>query len=108
MAAVLPNDRLRIFEQIAAESEEWDIRFSDPQPTSPPFATRPGPLPTVAEELQFHAIGCYSVVSELKRTHRQAENGLLIAERMAAMAKLWTDQAVPAATPWHALARSLL
>ena len=62
-------------------------------------------LPTVAEELQFHAIGCYSVVSELKRAHRQAENGLLVAERMAAMAELWADQPVPAEPLAHALAR---
>ncbi len=93
-------------QQITAESEELDIRFSDPQSYFTAIRDQARALPTVAEELQFHAIGCYSVVSELKRTHRQAENGLLIAERMAAMAKLWTDQAVPAqrlGTLWHDL-----
>ncbi len=93
-------------QQIAAESEEWDVRFSDPQTYFSAIEEEAKQLPTVAEELQFHAIGCYSVVSELKRTHRQAENGLLVAERMAAMANLWAQQPVPTerlATLWHDL-----
>ena len=92
--------------KIAAESQEWDVRFSDPQTFFAAIDEDAKALPTVAEELQFHAIGCYSVVSELKRTHRQAENGLLMAERLAAMANLWAQQPVPAQrleTLWHDL-----
>ncbi len=93
-------------EKIATESEEWDVRFSDPASYFAAIRDEAASLPTVAEELQFHAIGCYSVVSELKRAHRQAENGLLVAERMAALAELWAQQPVPAArmrTLWHEL-----
>lgn len=37
-------------------------------------------LPVVQEELQFHAIGCYSVVREIKTGVRRAEHALLRAE----------------------------
>ena len=60
--------------------------------------------PTVAEELYFHATGCYSANSALKRAHRQAECHLLVAERMVALAHAWTGRAVAADTLrrlWH-------
>jgi alpha-mannosidase len=43
-----------------------------------PFAER---LPIVAEELQFHAIGCYSVERPLKQAMRAAEHGLHMARQ---------------------------
>jgi alpha-mannosidase len=42
-----------------------------------PFAEQ---LPVVEDELQYHAIGCYTVVHELKRHVRRAEHGLISAE----------------------------
>lgn len=51
--------------------------------------------PTVADELQFHAIGCYSVVSDLKRLNRQAEEGLALAEAGAALAERFVGAAYP-------------
>lgn len=41
-------------------------------------------LPIVQGELQYHAIGCYSVVRDIKRHVRRAEYGLLSAERAIA------------------------
>ena len=38
-------------------------------------------LPVVADELQYHAVGCYTVVHEFKRQMRRAEHGLVSAER---------------------------
>ena len=37
-------------------------------------------LPVVDEELQYHAIGCYSVGLDIKQSMRRAEHGLLMAE----------------------------
>ena len=45
-------------------------------------------VPTVADELQYHAIGCYSVVAPLKALNRRAEARLAVAEAAAAFAKL--------------------
>ncbi len=74
--------------------------------SSTPFADELDTLPTVAEELQFHAVGCYTAVSELKHTYRQAENKLMLAERMATAAELWLQRPFPRTTfhdLWHAL-----
>ena len=93
-------------QQIAAGSDRWDVRFSDPQRYFTPLPDAAEALPTVAEELQFHAIGCYSAVSDLKRAHRQAENGLLVAERMAVLAAQWADRPAPQQqldALWHTL-----
>ena len=43
-------------------------------------------VPTVADELQYHAIGCYSVVAPLKALSRRAEARLAVAEAAAALA----------------------
>lgn len=39
-------------------------------------------LPVIRDDLQFHAKGCYSAVSEIKKNNRYAENSLLMAEKM--------------------------
>ena len=39
-------------------------------------------VPVVKDELQYHAIGCYSVLSKVKRANNFAEQGLLFAEKM--------------------------
>ena len=46
-------------------------------------------------ELQYHAVGCYAVVSELKRLNRQAEETLALAEAGAALAAFFTDALYP-------------
>ncbi len=42
---------------------------------------------TVRGDLQHHAIGCYSARSEIKKNNRRAENRLLAAEKLAAVAR---------------------
>jgi len=44
-------------------------------------------LPTVHDELQHHASGCYAAHSGVKRWNRQAENLLLAAEKWSAVAQ---------------------
>jgi len=44
--------------------------------------------PVVHDDLQHHAVGCYTTVSEIKRQNREAEAALLAAERLAACASL--------------------
>lgn len=45
-------------------------------------------LPTIDHDLQFHAVGCYSAVSEIKRLNRAAEHALLSSERLATLESL--------------------
>lgn len=42
------------------------------------------PIPVVKDELQMHAVGCYSVHSGIKLWNREAENALVVAEKFAA------------------------
>ncbi|MCL2833034.1 MAG: hypothetical protein FWD78_07685 [Treponema sp.] len=41
-------------------------------------------IPVVKDELQYHAIGCYSALSRVKRANNLAEQQLLFAEKMLA------------------------
>ncbi|MBD3176864.1 MAG: alpha-mannosidase [Armatimonadia bacterium] len=51
-------------------------------------AERRDAWPIVEEELQYHARGCYSAVSEVKRDNRQVEHLLLATERLVSAARL--------------------
>ncbi|HEU5203472.1 MAG TPA: glycoside hydrolase family 38 C-terminal domain-containing protein [Candidatus Limnocylindrales bacterium] len=52
-------------------------------------------LPLVSEELQHHAVGCYSAHSGIKRWNRRAENILAPAEAWAAVAERVVGLAYP-------------
>jgi alpha-mannosidase len=77
---------------LAAERDDVEIRFGHPQAYFDAIAPQADTLPVVADELQYHATGCYSANSALKRAHRQAECALLLAERMASLAALWVGR----------------
>jgi alpha-mannosidase len=86
---------------------DLEIRFSWPDAFFDAIRPQAETLPVVADELQYHAVGCYSVNSALKAAHRLAENRLLLAERLAVMAKVWAGAPVPQARLdelWHTLA----
>lgn len=53
-------------------------------------------LPVVNEELQHHAIGCYSAVSEIKKNNALCEAGLYCAEALSVMAENLTNTRYPA------------
>ncbi|MFS0613436.1 alpha-mannosidase [Lederbergia ruris] len=52
-------------------------------------------LPTVHEDLQYHAVGCYSVHSGIKKWNREAENLLGVAEKLSVIANQVTGQPYP-------------
>jgi alpha-mannosidase len=52
-------------------------------------------VPVVAEELQYHARGCYAAVSEIKRNNRRSEHLLQSAERVSWLARTLTDRDYP-------------
>lgn len=53
------------------------------------------PIPTVHDDLQHHASGCYAAHSGIKQWNRQAENKLMSAEKWSAFAQLVTGQPYP-------------
>ncbi len=44
-------------------------------------------LPVVTDDLQMHAIGCYSACSYVKKMNRKCENNLLATEKICSLAK---------------------
>lgn len=66
------------------ELEGVRLVFSHPRAFFDAVAPTADRLPVVAEELQHHAIGCYSVERRIKLAMRGAENRLLQAERVQA------------------------
>lgn len=92
---------------LAKRRKDVHIIFSSPQAYFARLAQRAATLPALDDELQMHAIGCYSLNSHFKQLYRQAEGALLAAERMACLAELWTQQAPPRRRLrelWHDLA----
>lgn len=52
-------------------------------------------IPTVREDLQHHARGCYAAHSEIKESNRRAEHAALSAEKAAALAGILLDYPYP-------------
>lgn len=47
-------------------------------------------IPTVTEDLQHHASGCYSANSKIKKLNREAENELIFAEKLDVLSSVLT------------------
>lgn len=77
---------------ISAQRSDIHLRFSSLDAYFQAILPHADQLPVVADELQYHAVGCYSVNSRLKRLHRQAECALLQAERMVVLAEQWAGR----------------
>ncbi len=69
--------------------DDAQIRFSYPDSYFDAVREAAENLPVVSEELQPHAVGCYSANSALKRAYRLAECRLLTAERVVGLASAW-------------------
>ncbi|MDW7659177.1 MAG: glycoside hydrolase family 38 C-terminal domain-containing protein, partial [Bacillota bacterium] len=55
--------------------------FSSPTRYMASIREQGGPIPVVEDDLQHHAIGCYSAMLAIKKANRRAEQRLLAAER---------------------------
>lgn len=71
------------------------LLFSTPDQFFHDVLARDLPFPVVHDELQHHSSGCYAAHSGIKRWNRQAENLLLSAEKIAAIAARVTGQPYP-------------
>jgi alpha-mannosidase len=93
-------------ETITRLAEELDVEliFSSPEQYFDEVGPRADALPVVREELQHHAVGCYAAHSDVKQWNRQAENQLLIAEKLSTVANKAAELPYPALdTAWKAV-----
>ena len=89
---------LETIEALAGSAERpADLVFSTPREFFERAEAAERWLPTVHTELQHHAVGCYSAHSGLKAANRRAEQLLLAAEKLAAVAQRVTGLAYPVA-----------
>lgn len=87
----------RQIERIRAYEKEHPGRvlLSDPDQAFDTIRSQNAALPVWNGELQHHASGCYSAVSELKLAHRQTEQSLLAAEKICAVVSAMGLKAYP-------------
>lgn len=83
----------RLLEQLCADMPAHRT-FASPDDFFDALDTSALPLHTT--ELQHHARGCYSAVSQIKRANRQCEQNLLAAERLCLLAGRLAGHAYPA------------
>ncbi|MFW6381362.1 MAG: alpha-mannosidase, partial [Bacillota bacterium] len=100
------RDNLQNIKQLQQEGE-YNLEFSSPDCYFDSVKDR-YQHPVVADELQFHAIGCYSAQSEIKKNNRLAENRLLMAEKFGVVARVIKGAGYPGADLRQAWQRVLL
>ncbi|MBD0329717.1 MAG: alpha-mannosidase [Thermoleophilia bacterium] len=71
------------------------LECSSPRAYFDRVAATDGDIPVVADELQHHAVGCYSAHSGVKRWNRRAENLLQRAEKWSVVADVAGGLAYP-------------
>jgi alpha-mannosidase len=69
-----------------------ELVLSSPDEFFAAVSVKANGIPVVHDELQHHASGCYSVHSGVKRWNRQAENRLLVAEKLSSLAHRIVNQ----------------
>lgn len=68
------------------EQEPGETAFSSPERYFRQLISGGCRYPAVTQELQHHAVGCYSAISEIKANNRKAECMLVSAEKMTVLA----------------------
>lgn len=81
--------------RLAAQPETPTLLFSTPNRYFAAVEAEEPLLPTVHDELQHHASGCYAAHSGVKRWNRQAENALLCAETFSSLALMVAGMPYP-------------
>ena len=82
-------------ERLNREDDLPELVFSTPERYFHEVERKDWQLPTVHDELQHHASGCYAAHSGIKRWNRKAENLLITAEKWAAVASEVLEQPYP-------------
>ncbi len=76
---------IQSIEQIQSETGAPELLFSTVDRYFREIRSAAPKLPVVKEDLQHHAVGCYTADSEIKKGNRAAETALVTAEKLAAV-----------------------
>jgi alpha-mannosidase len=85
------KENIRSIEELKTEKGAPTILYSTPDRYFKEIRDEKNlDLPVVNDDLQHHAVGCYTAESEIKKGNRQAETALVIAEKITAIGlKVW-------------------
>lgn len=90
------RENLASIKRLNAEPNMPKLIYSTPDKFFEAVRAQNLPLPVVHDDLQHHASGCYAAHSGIKRWNRRAENALLAAEKLSAIAAKVGNQPYPA------------
>ncbi|MFD0960942.1 alpha-mannosidase [Paenibacillus chungangensis] len=79
---------IELLEELRQEQGEGTILFSSPNHYFAEMERQSPSVPVIRDEMQRHAVGCYSAHSESKAYNRLAEHRLLSAEKFSSLAHL--------------------
>ncbi|MBK7713698.1 MAG: alpha-mannosidase [Bacteroidales bacterium] len=81
------KENIQSIEELRADRKAPEVFFSTTDRYFREIRTK-GSLnyPVVADDLQHHAVGCYTAESEIKKGNRQSEAALVTAEKLASVA----------------------
>lgn len=80
------------------------ILFSTPEKYFASIEKENPQIPVVDDDLQHHAVGCYTAEAEIKKGNRQSEAALITAEKIAAIGNMAWGAVYPKndlSTAWH-------
>ena len=89
------RENIESIRRLNTDPELPELNFDTPNGFFERVSASGLPFPTVHDELQHHAVGCYSAHSGVKRLNRMAENALNLAEKFSAVAQRVTGQEYP-------------
>ena len=90
------RENLVSIKRLNAEPNMPELIYSTPDKFFEAVRAQNLPLPIVHDDLQHHASGCYAAHSGIKRWNRRAENALIAAEKLSALAAKVGNQPYPA------------
>ncbi len=89
------KENIESIQRLNGNPEFPKLVFSTPDKFFEQMIKKGLPFPVVHDDLQHHAVGCYSAHSGVKRWNRRAENMLIAAEKFSAIASRLTGQPYP-------------
>ncbi|MCE5346596.1 MAG: hypothetical protein LLG13_09965 [Bacteroidales bacterium] len=80
------KESIRSIQEMKTEKDAPEVFFSTPECYFKEIREdKDLNIPVVKDELQYHAVGCYTAEAEIKKGNRQSEAALVIAEKIAAI-----------------------
>jgi alpha-mannosidase len=88
------KENISSVKEIQAESDAPSLIFSTPENYFREIRSIDNlDLPVIKDDLQHHAVGCYTAEAEIKKNNRLSETALVTAEKVAALGSvLWNYQ----------------